>query len=121
VVGLARVDAVTVVSVFFLAMLLGRVGGSLLSRRFSAPTILLFALLLTLVGFPLFWLGPQAWINVSGLFVAGMGIANLFPLIMALALTLAPQQVNQASSRITWALAAPSSLLRWCWVGWRTR
>jgi fucose permease len=101
VVGLARVDAVTIVGVFFFAMLLGRVGGSLLSRRFNAPTILLFALLLTLLGFPLFWLGPQAWINVSGLFVAGIGIANLFPLIMAVALTLAPQQVNQASSRIT--------------------
>jgi fucose permease len=103
VVGLARVDAVSIVSVFFLAMLIGRAGGSLLARRYPAATILLAALLCTAVGFPLFWLGSQAWMNVAGLFIAGIGVANLFPLAMSTALSLAPGNANIASSRITLA------------------
>jgi fucose permease len=109
VVGLARVDAVTIVSVFFFAMLVGRIGGSILTRRFTAVTILLSALALALVGFPLFWLGMQPWINVAGLFVAGIGIANLFPLAMAAAISLAPENANLASSRIT--LGSGSAIL----------
>jgi MFS family permease len=103
VVGLARVDAVSIVSVFFLAMLIGRAGGSLLARRYTAASILLAALLCTAVGFPLFWLGSQAWMNVAGLFIAGIGVANLFPLAMSTALSLAPGNANIASSRITLA------------------
>jgi fucose permease len=101
VVGLARVDAATLVSVFFFAMLLGRVGGSALARRFTAVAILLFALVLTLVSFPLFWLGQHPWVNVTGLFIAGIGIANLFPLAMSAAISLAPYNANLASSRVT--------------------
>jgi MFS family permease len=101
VVGLARVDAVGIVSVFFLAMLVGRMGGSVLSRRYKTVSILLLALALTAAGFPLFWLGTQPGINIGGLFIAGIGVANLFPLAMSAAIGLASDQVNQASSRVT--------------------
>ena len=47
-----------------------------------------------------------------GLFVAGIGVANLYPLIVALALGAAPGQSNEAGARLTFAsgtaiLAAP--------------
>ena len=49
---------------------------------------------------------------VLGLFVAGIGVANLYPLIVALALGAAPGQSNEAGARLTFAsgtaiLAAP--------------
>ena len=49
---------------------------------------------------------------VLGLFVAGIGVTNLFPLIVALALGAAPSQSNEAGARLTFAsgtasLAAP--------------
>ncbi|HSV85010.1 MAG TPA: MFS transporter [Levilinea sp.] len=108
VVGLARIDAVTAVSLFFFAMLAGRIGGSALARRFSAVVILLAALALTLAGFPLFWLGTRPWVNLAGLFITGFGVANLFPLAMSAAIGLAVQQVDQASSRV--ALASGSAI-----------
>lgn len=103
VVGLARVDAVTAVSLFFLAMLAGRIAGSYLARRYSAMAILLCALALALVGFPLFWLGRHPWMNLAGIFITGFGVANLFPLAMSAAIGLAAKQVDLASSRVTLA------------------
>ena len=41
VVGLSKVNAATMMSLFFGAMVLGRVAGSRLSRTMSSPTLLL--------------------------------------------------------------------------------
>lgn len=100
-VGFSRVAAAGVVGVFFAAMVLGRVAGSRLARRRPLAEILLGALVLSLGGFPLFWLGRQAAVNVAGLLLCGLGVANLFPLLMTIAVGLAPQQADLASSRVT--------------------
>jgi MFS family permease len=49
---------------------------------------------------------------VLGLFVTGIGVANLYPLMVALALGATPGQPNEAGARLTFAsgtaiLAAP--------------
>ncbi|GAB4414967.1 MAG: hypothetical protein Kow00106_10280 [Anaerolineae bacterium] len=109
-VGLRKVDAATLMSVFFGAMVLGRILGSRLTRRARLSRLLLAALLLALGGFLPFWLAPAAPLNVAGLFVAGLGIANLFPLTLAAASgSVAPHQADAASSRIT--LAAGLAIL----------
>jgi len=101
-VGLRKVDAATLMSVFFGAILLGRILGSRLARRLPLSTLLPGAILLALGGFLPFWLAPAAPLNVGGLFVAGLGIANLFPLTLAAASgSVAPHQADAASSRIT--------------------
>ncbi|MGQ9851743.1 MAG: MFS transporter [Aggregatilineaceae bacterium] len=109
-VGLRKVDAATLMSVFFGAILLGRILGSRLARRIPLSTLLPGAALLAWGGFLPFWLAPLAPLNVAGLFVAGLGIANLFPLTLAAASgSVAPHQVDAASSRIT--LAAGLAIL----------
>jgi fucose permease len=40
-------------------------------------------------------------LNVAGLFITGLGFANMYPLMLALTLGIAPQQVNVASARIS--------------------
>ena len=54
VVGLSRVNAATMMIIFFGAMVLGRFAGSRLSRRLSSATLLQLAVGITVVGFPIF-------------------------------------------------------------------
>jgi predicted MFS family arabinose efflux permease len=103
VVGLSRVDAATMMIIFFGAMVLGRFAGSRLSRRLSTATLLKLAIGITLVGFPIFWLARFAPLNLVGLFIAGLGVANLFPLTLSAALSVVPEQADTASARISLA------------------
>lgn len=117
VVGLSRTDAVLGFSAFPAAMLIGRIAGSRLTRRWSSFTLLLIALAVTLVGFPLFWLARLAALNILGLFITGLGIANLYPLTLSVAIGLAADQSNQASARVSLgvgtALLTAPLLLGW--------
>lgn len=99
-IGLSKVNASTAMSVFLGAMLLGRVIGSRLTRAVPPVAILLLAFCACLLGFAVFWLARLALLNLSGLFLAGLGAANLFPLSMSLAVGTAPQHADLASARV---------------------
>ena len=108
-VGLPRDLAASSVSLFLAAMLIGRVVGVGLVRR-TTPLRLLFASLLVAgAGFLVYWLAGAAWLNVLGLFVTGLGVANLFPLTSSQAIAVAPGQSEAASARL--ALASGSAVL----------
>jgi predicted MFS family arabinose efflux permease len=102
--GLSRTEAVLGYSAFPAAMLVGRIAGSRLTRRWSSLTLLLIALGVTLVGFPLFWLARLPALNILGLFITGLGIANQYPLTMSIAIGLAQDQANLASARVSMAV-----------------
>jgi fucose permease len=99
VIGLSQVNATTMMSVFFVAMVIGRFVGSCLSRLVSSASLLLIAVGITVAGFPIFWLARLAPLNLAGLFIAGLGVANLFPLTLSVALGVAPAQADAASAR----------------------
>jgi MFS family permease len=99
VVGLSQSDAALTFGFFPAAMLAGRIAGSRLSRRYSSDFLLGIALFVTLVGVPLFWLARQPALSLLGLFVTGLGIANLYPLTLSIVVGLAPELSNQASAR----------------------
>jgi MFS family permease len=86
---------------FFLAMLIGRVIGSRLTRAFPGLLVLAASLGIALVGFPLFWLVPLPLMRVVGLFIVGLGLANVYPLGVALATEAAPGQADRASARLS--------------------
>ena len=114
-VGLEKVTAATLMSVFFVAMVIGRVIGSRLTRTFESSRLLIFAVAVVGVGFPLFWLGRVPVVNIVGLFIAGLGIANLYPLTLSVAASIDPAQANRASARVLLAgglaiLVAPQVL-----------
>ena len=115
--GLSRTDAVLGYSAFPAAMLVGRIAGSRLTRRSSSLTLLLMALGVTLVGFPLFWLTRLPVLNILGLFITGLGIANMYPLTLSIAIGLAQDQSNLASARVSMgvgtALLTAPLLLGW--------
>ena len=107
--GLSASAAATSMSVFFFAMVGGRLAGARLSRRRPATTLLIAALALVAAGFPFFWLGGRPVVNLIGLFVAGAGIANLYPMTIAAATSVAADQIEQATSRL--AISGAGALL----------
>jgi MFS family permease len=107
---LSKSAAATAMSVFFAAMVLGRTLGSRLARRYPSPLLLLGALSVALVGFPIFWLAGEAPVlSLCGLFVAGVGIANFYPLAVSAAAETAPDQPDRATSRL--AISGAGALL----------
>lgn len=115
-VGFRAADAATLMGAFFVAMLLGRAAGSRLARRVSSTSILLGAQLVAIGGFALFWLVPLAasgaWgaaSSVAGLFVTGLGVANLYPFSLSAATGIVPGRADRAVARI--ALVGGSAIL----------
>lgn len=110
--GLSTAAAATTVSLFLWGMVAGRLAGRQIALRFTPEQLLPMTLGLALAGFLLYWLAPVAALTVIGLFVAGFGVANLFPLTSAMALAAAPGQSTAAAARLSFAsglaiLAAP--------------
>lgn len=99
-VGFARVDASSLMTFFFIAMLIGRIIGSRLTRHYRNTTLLMAAICLAIGGFLLLWLAPSPALNVVGLFLAGLGSANLFPQGVSLALGIAAARVDAANARL---------------------
>lgn len=102
--GLGATNAALAFSTFPAAMLVGRFLGSRLTQQWSSHILLPLAIVITMIGFPIFWLSHSAAFNIIGLFITGLGIANLYPLTLSIAVGLAAQQSNQASARASLAV-----------------
>lgn len=102
--GLPRTGAATAVSLFLGAMLIGRLAGSRLALGGrGAPGMLLASLGVTGAGFAVFWLSPSPSLAVAGLFVTGLGVANLYPFSLSLAIGAAGEGAEAASARVSLA------------------
>lgn len=101
VVGIPSTPASTLMSLFFLAAVIGRFIMSRLTRHLTVEQLLLPVLGVAMGGFALFWLGTVAWINIVGLFIAGLGIANMFPLTVTATTNRIPRYADLASARAT--------------------
>ncbi len=112
---LSKSAAASLLSLFFLAAIVGRLVGSRLARRFAGSRLILLAFCLTACGFPIFWLAPFAPLRLVGLFITGLGVANFWPSGIALTLGTIPQHPDAASARLALgsglaALIAPFAL-----------
>jgi fucose permease len=99
-VGLARSAAATALSVFFVAMLAGRILGSRLAHRQSGATLLLVTLCVALAGFPLFWLSAMPALSLLGLFVVGLGVGSVYPLAISVGVAATPGRTDTAAARL---------------------
>jgi cyanate permease len=98
--GLSAAAAGTALSANYLGILIGRLAGARITRRPGRSTPLLYAsLALTAAGFILFWLVDRPAPAILGLFLCGAGIANLYPLSLALTLDAARGREDQANAR----------------------
>lgn len=87
--------------VFQLAAVAGRLVSSRITGRWGEKRILLGAVLLTGLGFPLYWSLASPFLAFLGLILCGLGVSNFYPLGLSLAIGTAGNQVAKASSRAT--------------------
>ena len=110
-------SAAQAVSLFLAAMILGRIVGSRLVQSFSTRAVVTVSILLAGIGFLLFWRAESSSVGLLGLFLTGVGVANLYPLLLSLAISAADGNTVQAGARATLAsgmaiLALPLALGR---------
>jgi len=109
VLGLSKANAAQAVSLFLGAMIIGRILGSRLVQRFSTRAVVTVSIVIAALGFLLFWRAENSILGLSGLFITGLGVANLYPLILSLAISAADGNTVQAGARAT--LASGTAIL----------
>jgi fucose permease len=107
--GMLKVDAAQAVSLFLAAMIVGRLAGSRFVHHFPAYRVIIASILVAGAGFWAFWTTGKAMLGLVGLFVTGLGVASLYPLILSLAIGAANNNTVQASARAT--LASGTAIL----------
>jgi fucose permease len=108
--GMGKANAAQAVGLFLAGMVFGRLAGSRLVRRFSSHTVVIGSILVAAVGFGVFWAPGRVVPALVGLFVAGLGVASMYPLLIALAIGVTRDSVR-ASARATLASAAAILIL----------
>jgi fucose permease len=101
IVKLPTEQATSILSVYLLAMLIGRLIGSRLAYRYPSRQLFWLAIGVVVAGFPMFWLGQVPSINILGLFIVGLGTANLFPLGLSIASDVGENASDLASSWVS--------------------
>lgn len=95
---LAPAGAATALTGFYAGILAARLAGArLLGGPARASTVLWASLAVTLAGLIVVEVASAVAVGVAGLFIAGIGIANLFPLSLALAINAAGAATDTAN------------------------
>jgi MFS family permease len=91
--------AVALMAGYFGGVLAGRTLGSRLARRHDPARLLALALAVTATGFAVLWPSTAPVQAFAGLVLLGLGVGNLYPMGMSVAVALAPEHAVLASGR----------------------
>jgi len=91
--------AVALMAGYFGGVLAGRTLGSRLARQHDPARLLALALAVTAVGFAILWPSTGLTQALVGLALLGIGLGNLFPMAVSVAVALAPERAVLASGR----------------------
>jgi MFS family permease len=97
--GASTDAAVALMAGYFGGVLLGRTLGSRLARRYEPARLLAVALAVSATGFAVLWPSTAPPLALLGLSLLGIGLGNLFPMGVSVAVALAPAQAALASGR----------------------
>jgi fucose permease len=97
--GMFKVDAAQAVSLFLAGMIVGRLAVSRLVQRIPAVNLVTASILVAGAGFLMYWQSRAIIIGLIGLFLTGLGVASLYPLILSLAIGAANGNNVQAGAR----------------------
>ena len=110
--------AAILMTAFFGSMVAGRLLTSRLARDHDPVWLLHRAAAVGLVGILVFWLADVVALIVLGLLLVGLGTAALFPMLLTLAVSTAPERSTTAMARVSIAegaavIVAPLTLGSW--------
>jgi fucose permease len=91
--------AVSLMIGYFAGVVAGRTLGSRLARSYDPHRLLAVALVVTAAGFGVLWPSTTSLQALAGLALLGLGLGNLFPLGLAIAVGLAPDRAQLAGGR----------------------
>ena len=91
--------AVALMAAYFGGVLAGRTVGSRLARRQDPARLLVLALAVAAAGFAILWPSTTPAQALLGLSLLGVGLGNLFPMGLSVAVALAPERAALASGR----------------------
>lgn len=97
--GTGTATATAAMSAVVAGIAVGRTVGSWTTARLGPHRMLLGGFGLALVGFAILWTATALPLSVVGLFVAGLGLATLFPLVLDRGILLSDGQPDTAMSR----------------------
>ena len=97
--GLPQAHAASAAAAFAMAMLVGRTAGSGVVRYVRPQHLFALALLVTMLGFLLYWSAGTPTLAIVGLGVLGLGVALLYPLTLGFAIGAAGERGDTASAR----------------------
>ncbi|MER7673477.1 MFS transporter [Kitasatospora sp. NPDC096128] len=101
-------QASSALALFYGGELAGRLAGSRLTagaRTARSAALVAGSLTVAAAGFLALWLASTNWLALLGLFLGGLGVANLFPLTLSLAVSAAPGRTDQATARVQLAVS----------------
>ncbi|MEO8611549.1 MAG: MFS transporter [Chloroflexota bacterium] len=93
-----KADAAQAVSLFLAGMIVGRLSSSRLVQRFNPHQVVTGSLLIAATGFLIYWTATAPIFGIVGLFVTGLGVAGLYPMILSLAIGTAGGSIDRASA-----------------------
>jgi fucose permease len=96
--GMLKADAARAVSIFLVGMILGRLAGSRLGADIGDHKYVAASVLVAAAGFLIYWMAPAPIYGMLGLFITGLGVASLYPMILSLAIGSAGGSTVQASA-----------------------
>ncbi len=97
--GAPAASATAAMAAVVAGVAIGRTIGSALTLRLGPHRMLLGGFGLALVGFGVLWTAEALPVSVAGLFIAGLGIATLFPLLLDRGIVLSAGHPDQAMAR----------------------
>jgi MFS family permease len=92
-------STVLMMTSFLVAMLVGRWAGSRLLAHVPPTILLMGAIVVAVIGFVVFRFSAWVPMMLIGLWLTGLGVANMYPMALSLALTVARDVRAQASAR----------------------
>lgn len=102
--GTSTSAATAAMSASVAGVAVGRTAGSRVTHRLGPHHALVGGFGLTIVGFAILWLTAALPVAIVGLFVAGLGLSTLFPLVIDRSLVLSDGQPDLALSRASLVL-----------------
>lgn len=93
------------ISIYFTALMIGRFLGAVLLNWISPRNFLFITTLIALGSLVGFIAAPSLLLARVGIFMVGLGSANLFPLIFSIAVDKMPERVNEISGLMIMAVA----------------
>jgi len=90
-------------ALFFLPIFLGRFVGSGILRLISAEKFLKITVVISIAGIAMLLLGSKM-IAFTGIFLIGLGFANIFPLIFSITIEHMPERTNELSGLMITAI-----------------